>query len=326
MTETVRGLLQIIAAALVSVCCGAVLAQSYPSKPIRVVIPYSPGGPGEFSFRAISQALETRLGQRFVLDHKAGASGNIGAAEVARAAPDGYTLLLGATNNFVSNQFLYRNMGFDPLEALAPVAILSNSPTVFAANATLPFRSLPEMVAYAKANPGKLNYGSPGNATPPHLAGELLSRLAAIQMVHVPFKGAGLVIPSVLANEVQFYFATLPSVAAHMKSGRMRALAVGSPARLEAITEVPTTGEAGYPELVTGNWWLVAAPRDTESRIIDRLASEIRQSLSEASVKQRFTELGMVAIAQSPSELRQMLQVEAARWKKIIEAAGVVAE
>ena len=301
-------------------------AQSYPSKPIRLVIPYAAGGSGDLSFRAVSQALEARLGQRFVVDNKAGASGNIGAADVTRAAPDGYTLLYGATNNFVANQFLYKNMGFDPLQAFAPVTMVSNAPTVFIANANLPFRTLPELVAYAKANPGKLNYGSPGNATPPHLAGEFLSRLAGIDMVHVPFKGAGPVVQALLANDIQLYFTALTPAAAHIKSGKLRALAIGSTVRLEAIADVPTTAEAGYSELLTGNWWAVAAPRDTDPGIVERLASEIRQVLSEPSVKQRFIELGMVAGGQPPGEFRQILQVEAVRWKRIIEASGVVAE
>lgn len=321
-----KRLLQTLAFAIAAACSAAAIAQNYPAKPIRMVIPYAAGGSGDFSFRAVSQAIEARLGQRFVVDNRAGASGNIGAADVARAAPDGYTLLYGATNNFVANQFLYKNMGFDPLQVFTPVTMVSNAPTVFIVNASLPFKTLQELVAYAKANPGKLNYGSPGMATPPHLAGELLSRQAGISMVHVPFKGAGPVVQALLANDIQMYFTAITPAAGHIKSGKLRALAVASPARLEAIPEVPTTAEAGYPELLTGNWWAVAAPRDTDPQIVERLASEIRRALAEPSVKQRFVELGMVAGGQSPAEFRQFLQAEAVRWKKIIEATGVVAE
>ncbi|MCC6887321.1 MAG: tripartite tricarboxylate transporter substrate binding protein [Hyphomicrobiales bacterium] len=298
-------------------------SQNHPSKPIKIVVPYSPGGPGDFSFRTVAKTLEQRSGWRFVIENKPGASGNIGAAEVARAAPDGYTFLLGATNNFVSNQFLYKTMGFDPLIAFMPVALISNSPTVFTANSAQPFKTLPELVAFANSNPGKLNYGSPGLATPPHLAGELLSRLAGIEMQHVPFRGAGDVIPSMLGNNIQLYFATLPSVLGNVRSGDFRALAVGAPVRLEAIADVPTVGEVGYPDAIAGNWWLLAAPRGTDTKLVERLSSDIRKALSDPMVKRRFLEFGMLADAQTPDELQIMLRSEAARWQKIIAAAGI---
>ncbi|MCC6887322.1 MAG: tripartite tricarboxylate transporter substrate binding protein [Hyphomicrobiales bacterium] len=298
-------------------------AQDYPTRPIRVVIPYSPGGSGDLAIRTVSRSLETRRGWRFVIENKAGASGNIGAADVARAVPDGYTLLLGATNNFVSNQFVYTTMGFDPLQAFAPISLISNSPIVFTTNAFQPFKTFAEFIAYAKANPGRLNYGSPGVATLPHLAGELLSRLAGIRLQHVPFRGGGDVIPSMLGNNVQLFFANLPSVLSQLRSGEFRAMAVGAPVRLEAIPDVPTTVESGFPDAIAGNWWLLAAPRGTETKIVDNLAREIREALADPTIRARFVEYGMLTDPKTPAELQQMLQTEAVRWRQTIEASGI---
>lgn len=305
---------------------GYACAQGYPSKPIRLVIPYSAGGGGDVTFRSISTILEASLGQRFVVDNKVGASGNIGAAEVARAQPDGYTLLLGSTNNFVTNQWLFKGMGFDPLQAFVPITMLSDAPTVFVVHPSLPVKTLPELVAHAKANPGKLNFGSPGNATPPHLAAELFARVAGIDIVHVPFKGAGPAVQSVLANDIQMYFTALTPVSSHLSAGKLRALAVGARSRLEALPNVPTTAEAGYPDLLTGNWWVLAAPLGIDPAIVDRLGNEVRRAFAEASVKQRFNDFGMIQGGQSPQELKIWLQAEAARWKRIIETSGVKAE
>ena len=217
-------------------------------------------------------------------------------------------------------------MEFDPLQAFAPIAIVSDAPTVFAVTTALPSRTLPEFVALAKANPGKFNFGSPGDATPPHLAAELLATLAGIQIVHVPYKGAPLAVQALLAGDVQMYFTATSAIAPHIKSGKVRPLAVGGPRRLEALPDVPTTAEAGYPALLTGNWWLMAAPRGTDGAIVERLASEVRQATADAGAQKRFVEFGMVRGTQSPQELRAWLQSEADRWKKIIAAAGVKAQ
>jgi tripartite-type tricarboxylate transporter receptor subunit TctC len=321
-----KGFIAATAAACLTILSIPAWAQAWPSKPVRLVIPYAAGGGGDVTWRSISNSVEGRLGQRFVVDNKVGASGNLGAADVARAQPDGYTLLLASTNNLVTNQFLFKDMGFDPLQAFAPIAMLSDAPTVFAVNASVPARTLPELVAHAKANPGKLNFGSPGNATPPHLAAELLARLANVKIVHIPYKGAAGAVQALLAGDIQLYFTALTPISGHMKSGKVRALAVGSQKRLQSIPDVPTTAEAGFPELLTGNWWVLAAPRGIDAAIVDRLAAEVRTALAETGVQNRYVELGMIRGEQSPQELRQWLQSEAARWKRIIEAAGVKAE
>lgn len=313
------------AIALVALC-GVAHAQEWPTKPIRLVIPYAAGGAGDITFRTVAPAIEERLGQRFVIDNKAGASGNIGAGEVARSTPDGYTLLLGATNNFVTNQFLYKTMDFDPLKAFVPVTVMSNAPSVIIVNASVPAGSLKELAAYAKANPGKLNYGSPGNGTPAHLAAELFSHLAGVKMVHVPFKGSPPAVLALMANEVQVYFTPLTPIAGQLQSGKVRAIALAAPARLAALPDVPTTQEAGFPDLQTGNWWGLVAPAGTDKRILERLEKEVRTALAAPAVHKRYAELGMVVVGNSRDEAAAMMKNEAARWKKIIDTAGIRAD
>ena len=308
------------------VVCSGVGAEDWPSKPIRLVIPYAAGNAGDISFRAIAPAMEQRLGQRFIIDNKAGAGGNIGAADVARASPDGYTLLLGASNNFVINPLLYRNMGFDPLTAFAPITVVSNAPTVVVVHPSVPAKHLKELAAYAKANPGTLNYGSPGTGTPAHLAGELFSHLAGVKMVHVPFKGSPPATLALLANDVQVYFTVLTPVAEHLRAGKLKALATAAPTRLPAQPDVPTTGESGFGELTTGNWWGFVAPAGTDARILDRLQSEVRTALADPVVQKRYAELGMVTVGNSRAEFAAMLNAELARWKKVVETAGIRAE
>lgn len=301
-------------------------AQTWPAKPIRVVIPYAAGGAGDITFRSVAPAMEARLGQRFVVDNKAGASGNIGAADVARAAPDGHTLLLGATNNFVTNQFLYRNIGFDPVDAFAPITMISNAPTVVTVHPGLPAKTLADLVALARAQPGKLNFGSPGTGTAAHLAAEWFSQLAGVQMVHVPFKGSPPAVQALMANEIQVYFTPLSVISGQVAAGKAVAIAVAAPARLEALPAVPTTAESKMPALITGNWWGLVAPKGTDAKITERLAAEVKQALADPALRKRYAELGLIPGGMPPQEFAASLRSEAVRWKKIIEDAKVTAE
>lgn len=325
MRKIEMNMLRLLAAAC-AFASFAACAQEWPSKPIRLVIPYAAGGAGDITFRALMPAIEAKLGQRFVIDNKLGASGNVGAADVMRAAPDGHTLLLGATNNFATNQYLMKGMDFDPITAFAPVMLVSNTPTVIIVNNALPVKTLRELVSYAKANPGKLNYASPGNGTVAHLAGELFSEIAGIQMVHVPFKGAPPANNALLANEVQVFLTPLPSILGALKGGRVRAIATGAKARLEALPDVSTTTEQGMSELITGNWWGLVAPKATPARIVDRLAAEVRATLADPEVRKRYSEIGMEPGSGGPKELEALMKSEAARWKKVIDRAKVLVE
>lgn len=298
-------------------------AQQYPIKPIRVIVPYGAGGAGDVAFRLIANQLEAKLGQRFVVEFKPGASGNIGAAEVARAEPDGYTLLVGGGNNFSSNQFLYDNMGFDPLKAFDPIALLTNSPTIVTVNLSVSANSLSELIAYANANPGKLNFGSPGVGTPPHLAGELFASLAGIRMVHVPFNSSPQVMIALQQNSVQVAFYTMGPIGALIRGGEAKPLAVAAPSRLIELAQVPTSKESGFPTLLTGSQQLLVAPRGTDPRILDRLNTLVREAIAAPNVQDRFAKMGAVGGDLSRAELEAFLREEAARWKNVVETAGI---
>jgi tripartite-type tricarboxylate transporter receptor subunit TctC len=305
--------------------CGT-QAQEWPAKPIRVVYPYSAGGVGDTSFRALSVLIEPRIGQRFVIESKPGAAGNIGTAEVARAAPDGYTLLIAPTASYSVNQFLFSNLGFDPLTAFEPISIYADAPLVVLMNAAVPAKTLKEFVEHARANPGKLNFGSPGTGSPSHLTGELLSQITGRALVYVPYKGTPPMVQAILANDIQLVIATLGGNLPHVKSGRLRLLAVTAKERMADIPDVPTTPEAGYPELLASNWWALAAPRGTDRRIVERLAEEVRAALADPAARKRINDLGMLPVGSTPAETASHMRAEAERWKTVIERGGIKAQ
>ena len=283
------------------------LAQEWPAKPIRLVIPYSAGNTGDISFRAIAPTLEQRLGQRFVIDNKAGASGNIGAQEVVRAAPDGYTLLLGATNNFVVNQFVYKAMDFDPLTALVPITLISDAPSLVIVNARAPWDTLAQLQADARSHPGKFNFGSPGAGTPPHLAAELFAQLAGVQLVHVPFKGSPAAVLALLSDEVQLYFTTLSSVEGNLHSGKLRALATAMPVRMQDEPDLPTLIESGVPfDTFAGN--ALFAPVGTPPEVIARINAEVATILADSATQARIRGFGLVLGPSDTKSLRTQFQ------------------
>jgi tripartite-type tricarboxylate transporter receptor subunit TctC len=297
---------------------GVAQAQEYPAKPIRVVIPFAAGNTGETSFRLITPILESRLGQRFLLDNRPGASGNTGALDAAKAAPDGYTLLLSSTAVFVSNQYLYKAMSTDPLGIFAPITILSEAPHVITVASSLPVANLRQFQAYAKSNPGKLNYSSSGVGTAPHLSGAMFADLAGIDMVHVPYKGAAQAVLALMSREVHITFYSMSAVEGQLRAGTVKPLAVAASRRLAALPDVPTMAESGFAEPLLGAWWGMAAPKATDPRIVDRLASDIRAALSDAGVIARFAALGMLPGGQTPAELTARMQAESAQLKKTL--------
>ena len=315
----------VLAALLACTVCAA-SAQEWPAKPVRVVYPYAAGGIGDTSLRAIAAGVEERIGQRLVIEAKPGAAGNIGTAEVARAAPDGYTLLVAPTASYCVNQFLFPDLGFDPLAAFEPVTLYADAPLVVLMNARVPAASLGEFVAYARANPGKLNFGSPGTGSPSHLTGELLSQLTGGALVYVPYKGTPPMVQALLANDIQIVIATLGSNLAHVKSGRLRLLAVTARSRMAEVPDAPTTPEAGFPDLVASNWWALAAPRGTDARIVERLAAAVRGALADPAARKRIADLGMIPVGSTPAELATHMRTEADRWKRVIERGGIKAQ
>jgi tripartite-type tricarboxylate transporter receptor subunit TctC len=295
----------------------------WPNRAVRVVVPYAPGNTGDITFRQIQPLLEAKLGARFLIDNKAGASGNIGAEEVVRSKPDGYTLLLGATNNYVTNQHLIRGMRFDPLRDLAPITMVSNAPSVVVVAETMAASNLKELSAIAaKASP-PLAFGSPGIGTPPHLAAELFRQLAGVEMVHVPYKGSPPAVQGLINNETQLYVTAFSSVAAMVKAGRLKALAVAGDSRLAALPNVPTSAEQGMPALRTGNWWGLSAPAGTDAELIRRIAAAVRDTLADTAVRERYQELGLTAVGNSPADFAAQMQREASTWKQVIDKAGL---
>jgi len=322
----VRRILAFLSAGLLALGPSGGLAQDWPSKPIRVVIPFAVGSVSEAIFRTISPGVESNLGQRFVVESKPGADGAIGTGEVVRAAPDGYTLLLGPTAVYAVTPHMFKNLGFDPLTALDPISLLADAPLLAVIGANVPAKSLKELAGYVSAHPGKFNYGSPGSGSPAHLTGAAFSQQTGNSMVYVPYKGTPPMVQALLAGDIQVAFPTLTGIIGPVKAGKLRVLAVMARARMAELPDVPTTFEAGFPQLVGGNWWVLAAPRGTNSRIIERLAAEFRTALAEPGVRKRVSDFGHVAIGLAPAATAGFLKSESARYKSIVELGGIKPE
>lgn len=308
-------------ATLIFVCHAAA---AYPEKPIRVILPYSPGGGGDLILRTIQPLLEKRLGQPIVVEYKPGAGGNIGAGEVARAAPDGYTLLLGATNNFVINQFLFPRMGFDPLQAFAPISLVVEQPYLVMVSSQTGANDYREFSKFAKANAGKLNYGSPGAGTVPQISALMLSQHLGADMVHVPYRGSQPALVALAANDVQLLIASYGIVAGQMSKGKIRALAVAADSRLESLPDVPTAAEVGVPPgILLSNWWGLVAPRGTDEAIVQRIARELRAVVKDVQTQNKLAQQGSIVVANEPEDFAKRIRTEAREWKAIIDKTGV---
>ncbi len=312
------------ALALAAACMGA-QAQDWPTKPIRIVSPNTAGGVGDTLFRIVQPALEAKLGQRFVIDNRTGAAGNIGTAEVVRAKPDGYTLLVAPTANYAVNQHLFANIGFDVLKDLEPIAILGEAPLIAVTSMSAP-NTLKDFVAQARANPRKYNYGSPGAGSPTHLAGVSFSQLAGNSLVHIAYRGTPPLVLSMMSDEVQLAFPTLSPVGTQLKAGKLKAIAVMSKERLADLPNVPTAAEAGYPDMLFGNWWVLAAPSGTDPKVVARLSAEIRTALSDPANKAKLADAGHVAMNMTPAEISAFLRSESGRYKTLIERNNIKLE
>ena len=317
-----RWLLLLSLLALAPLCPGWAAAQDYPNRPIRVVVPYGTGSNGEAGLRLLATLMEPRLGQRILVETRAGGAGNAGAAAVAAAPPDGYTLLLGATNNFTINQHLYK-MDFDPVVAFEPVTILFDIPFVMYASTAVPARTLEEFVAYARANPGKLNYASSGVGTPPHLAGEMLSQQAGVRMTHVPYKSNAQSVAALLAGDVHLFVGLISGAQAYVDAGKLRILATAGPQRTSRHPDVPSAREAGFPKLNISTWWSLVAPRGTPKPVIEKLYEAVRATMRDTDLKARYAQLGMVPIVNPPAEFAGKIAAEAEAWGSFIRARDI---
>jgi tripartite-type tricarboxylate transporter receptor subunit TctC len=323
---TIRPSTALFALLIATLGSASAASQSYPDKPVHVISPFQAGGANDVVFRTLMPTLEQRLGQKIVFENHTGAGGNVGAHMVAAAAPDGYTLLLAATNNLVINQFVFADMPFDPAVAFAPITIVAEVPSVFYVNPQMPAKTLQEFVAFAKANPGKVNYASPGNGTTPHLNVELFSRLSGIRLTHVPYRGLPDAMNALLSGDVQLYLAGFAPGRGNLQAGRIRAIAVGSRKRLPALPGVPTAIESGFKDFEAANWFALVAPAGTNAAIVERWVTEIRYALQQPEVQKRFAETGLVPGGMPSADFQARLAREAERWEGVVKAAGIKAE
>jgi tripartite-type tricarboxylate transporter receptor subunit TctC len=299
-------------------------AQQYPSKPVRLIIAFPPGGSGDIVARTIATQLSARLGKQIIVDNRAGAAGVIAAELVANAPRDGHTLLLGSLPLTV-NPWLYK-LPYDPFKSFAPVAMLASGPNVLLVNPDLPVRSLKELIARAKQNPGKLRWASGGVGGFQHVSGELFGLLAGTKMLHVPFKGAGPTLIDVIGGHTELTFAALIAGAPHIRSGKLRALGTGGTARSAIFPEVPTIAEAGVPGYAATNWWGILAPTGTPAAIIARLHKEISAVQDTPDVQKQFASEGSDVVRMSPAEFGAFMTKELEKWERVVKETGIKAE
>jgi len=299
-------------------------AQSYPARPVRVTVQTPAGGSPDIIARVISQWLSERLGQQFVVDNRPGASGNIGTEAVVRAPADGYSLLLAMSANAI-NATLFDNLRFSFSRDMAPVALVGRIPLVMEVHPSIPAKTVPEFIAYAKANPGKINMASAGNATPLHVAGELFQMMAGVKLVHVPYRGEAVAMPDLVTGQVHVMFGVVPSSLGYIREGKLRALGVTTSKRLEVLPGVPAMAEF-LPGYEASGWYGIAAPKATPAEIVDKLNHEINAAFSDAKIKARLADLGCLVSAGSPADFTKFIAGETEKWAKVIRTAGLKAE
>lgn len=326
MTLRRRQFLRLTAATIASVVLPRLAgAQAYPDRPVKLIVPYAPGGPTDVAARLIAQELSERLGKQFFIENIAGAGGNIGTGQAAKAPPDGYTVLI-AVNSHVINPTLYDKVPYDPYRDFDPVTLAVTFSTAFMINPSVPANSVTEFVAYAKANTGKLSFASSGVGTPSHLLGEQFHITQNLDMVHVPYNGSGPAIASVVAGHTPIGFAALSSAAPFVKDGKLRVLATMSRKRSQALPDVPTIAEAGFPGLDGDGWIGALVPAGTPKEIAGLLHREINAIIARPAIKARLATLGLDPVGSTAAEFATLMKAEAEKWAKVIRAAGLKAK
>ena len=299
-------------------------AQTYPTRPVRLIVPVAPAGASDITARLIGQWLSERLGQPFIIENRPGAGNSIGTEAVVRAPADGYTLLLVGGFNAVNATF-YDKLNYNFIRDIAPVASIVRTPFVMVVNPSVPAKSVPEFIAYAKANPGRITFGSAGIGGSNHLAGELFKFMAGVNMVHVPYRGIAPALNDLLGGQVQVTFASMPSSIEYISAGRLRALAVTTVSRAEALQDIPTVGEF-VPGYEASAWFGIGAPKATPAEIIEKLNKEVNAALADPRMKARIVDLGGDVLALSPADFGKLIAEETAKWAKVVKFSGVKAE
>jgi tripartite-type tricarboxylate transporter receptor subunit TctC len=317
-------LLQIVVAMTV-VAVGIARAQvkDYPTRPIQVIVPFAGGSASDVVTRIMLQEMSKSLGQNFVVDNRPGAGGNTGTAAATRAAPDGYTLLMSTSGPLAANKTLFKALGYDPEKDLAPISLFAILPNVIVINSKLPPKTLTEFIAYAKAHPKELNYGSVGVGSSQHLAAAYFEQITGVQLTHVPYRNIAQYTPDFLSGQVPLGFQLLPNVLGMLKSGDARALAVTSDKRMTALPDVPTAAEAGVKNYETSAWLALLAPAGTPKPIVDRIYKALAEAVKDPTVKARLTEQGAEPVSPGPEELEKFMASETVKWRDIINKAGI---
>jgi tripartite-type tricarboxylate transporter receptor subunit TctC len=299
-------------------------AQAYPERPVRIIVPAAPAGPTDILARLMGQWLSERLGQQFIIENRTGAGGNVGTEAGVRASPDGYTLLMVSSLNTI-NATLYEKLSFNFIRDIAPVASVIRYPSVMVVNPSVPAKSVPEFIVYAKANPGKINMASGGTGTPPHLAGELFKMMAGVDLIHVPYRGNGPAFNDLIGGQVQVMFASPVGLLEYIQAGKLRALAVTTATRSEALADLPTVGDF-VPGYEASFWFGVGAPKATQAQIVEKLNTEINAALADPKMKARLAEWGATALPGSPADFGKLIADETEKWGNVIRALNIKAE
>lgn len=314
-----------VALAVASLWLTAAVAQTYPIKSVRIIVPSSPGGGTDILTRIFAQKLSENLGQQFVVENRPGAGQVIGIEAVARAAPDGYTLLMAASA-IVINQVLYKKTPYDTLRDLAPITLAASLPNILVVHPSLPVKSVRELVALAKARPGELNYSSAGNGTSPHMSMELFRTMAHIAITHIPYKGSGPATADLLAGQVQLSVPSMPTALPHIKAAKLRALGVTSGSRAAGLPDIPTIAESGVPGYEVIQWYGLLVPAATPREIVNKLQAETARVLSSPEVKERFSAEGADPVGNRPDEFAAYIRSEIDKWGKVVKSAGIKLE
>jgi tripartite-type tricarboxylate transporter receptor subunit TctC len=299
-------------------------AQAYPTRPVRLIVPIAPAGASDITARLMGQWLSERLGQQFVIDNRPGGGGNVGTEAAVKAPPDGYTLLLVGGLNAVNATF-YDKLNFNFIRDIAPVASIIRTPFVMVVNPSVPAKTVPEFIAYAKANPGKINYASAGSGTSTHLTGELFKMMAGVDMVHVPYRGGGPAFNDLLAGQVQVMFPTTVGSIGYIRAGRLRALAVTAATRADVLPDIPTVGDF-VPGYEASNWYGIGAPRNTPVEVIEKLNKETNAGLADPKLKARFADLGGTVLPGTPVDSGKLIADETEKWGKVVKFVGIKAD
>ncbi|MBD8529430.1 MULTISPECIES: tripartite tricarboxylate transporter substrate binding protein [unclassified Massilia] len=299
---------------------------AFPSRALTIVVPFSAGGTTDILARVVGQYLSKDLGQPVIIDNRPGAGGNIGAQMVARAAPDGYTILMGTVGTHAINQSLYKKMPFDPIKDFQPLTRVALVPNLLVAHPSQPYKTVKELIAYAKANPGKVNFASSGSGTSIHLSAEMFNQMAGVDMQHIPYKGSAPALNDLLGGQTAIMFDNMPSVIGHVRAGKLRPIAVTTPQRSRALPDVPTIAESGVPGYSATSWFGLLAPAATPAPVVAKLNAAILKALADPEVKKKFAEQGAEPHGEKPEQFAEFIRSETAKWGQTVKASGATAD